>query len=991
MTFLTPVRLLLIYLVFAMMGLLALPYMRIDLLPGQMGKSLTVNYQTANTSPELNESRYTSMLENGLSQLTQIRHMESVSTESGGEVVIRFDAAADLKEKRFQMAMLIRQLYPKLTVGISYPTIANTTTVSKMESEAIRVYMINGPGDRSKLQKQFSPLLHKFFLAIKDIRELEIIGAPKQEISVTYNRSKCAAFHVTSTEIRQALSEQYRLTFPCMIRDDHGQKLFITIGENSPTLQSLSDAMVVNESGQAIKLAALAEISQHETLITDYYRINGQNALNVNLYPKPGSNALALSKKLDLAANEINKQLPPGYSLKLVYDKTAFLHAELQTNYKRSALAIGILLAFILVAYQSIRSTIVILSSLVVNICIGILLICLFQVNINLYTVGGVTLAFGLIIDNAIVNLDYYQRHRNLKILPAMLGANLCIITGLSIVYMLPDQESKDYNDFCAMIILSLCASLLVAVGFTPAVSSLLQNHKLNFSSHKIRRRMWRLYTIYQKCLQTLAPGKYAISAIFFVCLGIGCYLFQTHIGERSGIRNPDQTKLYLTCNLADGHTALQMNELFQPMEDYLKQQKGIDKFITYIQSGQYGGIEIFIKKDHVHGTYTAQLYDALVSRTNAIEGVKWQLWGLGKFHSTSNHQQAASYSVLLRGYHYQQLEDQAHRLRHHLQQNSRVVQVNVNAQYSMRDREMTSSSFSTNPANSRLVYNALHDYQAEIQPLLLVQNNGEYSPVYVRSGGWQERSQFEFLHDPATQDSMPFSLNQFGQLAREKVSNKIYKKDRQYLRVVSYNYQGDDQFGSQHQALAIRQFNVVMPAGFSASKYAFNFKEENKALPVWPLWLLVALNFVITCMVFENLKQPLLLISLIPLSFTGLLYVFALTDHFVDQGAYAAFLMLGCLAVNAGIFLINDYNHSSKRYFTDPYQRLARAFFARSRPIVLTIISCCCALLPFLFDGEDVIFWYSFSVGTLSGLLFSFLTLFIYLPLMLAPRYSKS
>jgi multidrug efflux pump subunit AcrB len=135
----------------------------------------------------------------------------------------------------------------------------------------------------------------------------------------------------------------------------------------------------------------------------------------------------------------------------------------------------------------------------------------------------------------------------------------------------------------------------------------------------------------------------------------------------------------------------------------------------------------------------------------------------------------------------------------------------------------------------------------------------------------------------------------------------------------------------------------------------------------------------------FENLKEPFFIISMIPLSFIGLFLTFAWGGFYFDQGGYAAFVMLGGLVTNAAIFIVNDFNNLRKKKPAALYNRLLiKAAANRARTIFLTTISACCGLIPFLIEGQNEVFWFSLAAGTIGGLLFSLCAVFVVLPVLL-------
>jgi len=136
---------------------------------------------------------------------------------------------------------------------------------------------------------------------------------------------------------------------------------------------------------------------------------------------------------------------------------------------------------------------------------------------------------------------------------------------------------------------------------------------------------------------------------------------------------------------------------------------------------------------------------------------------------------------------------------------------------------------------------------------------------------------------------------------------------------------------------------------------------------------LIVAIFFMCTIL-FENFRQPFLIIFLIPISFIGLFLIFSLFGFSFDQGGFAAFVMLGGLAVNAGIFILNDFNNRSGR---NENRRLLKSIAGKAIPILLTVLSTCFGLVPFLIEGQNEIFWFSLAIGTIGGLVFSMVGVF--------------
>ena len=121
----------------------------------------------------------------------------------------------------------------------------------------------------------------------------------------------------------------------------------------------------------------------------------------------------------------------------------------------------------------------------------------------------------------------------------------------------------------------------------------------------------------------------------------------------------------------------------------------------------------------------------------------------------------------------------------------------------------------------------------------------------------------------------------------------------------------------------------------------------------------------------------------MIPISFIGVFLTFYLLDINFDQGGYASFILLSGISVNSALYIINDFNNTKKAHPLLSIQKCYfKAFNSKITPIMLTIITTIVGLIPFVWEGQKEVFWFSFAAGSIGGLLFSITGIFLYLPL---------
>jgi multidrug efflux pump subunit AcrB len=197
---------------------------------------------------------------------------------------------------------------------------------------------------------------------------------------------------------------------------------------------------------------------------------------------------------------------------------------------------------------------------------------------------------------------------------------------------------------------------------------------------------------------------------------------------------------------------------------------------------------------------------------------------------------------------------------------------------------------------------------------------------------------------------------------------------------MVGFDYYGSSLFGNKYLDEVLARQKPLMPAGYKAEKISWSFSWAKAKRQYGLLLLLILGIYIIGTILFESFKQPLYIVLAIPISFIGLFLNFAVFEFYFDQGGYAAFILLGGLVVNSVFFILNDFNqvkNKSNRAFV-------KVLAAKIKPITLTILSTSLGLVPFLIGGDNEIFWFALTVGTIGGLLVSFIFVTFVLPILL-------
>jgi multidrug efflux pump subunit AcrB len=1025
---LSPFRIVILFFVLSILGLAVIWQLKVDLQPNYTLPKLVVTYALPQAPPEVVEMEATAPLENVFSQLSGLKKIESVSNYNQGYISLEFDKHTDIAFKKFELSTLIRQVYPQLNQRLSYPNIDQRDPKASQRNSSLLIYRIYAPLAPYQIRNTVNESIRKEITQISGVASAEISGADELQISISYQPEVLQAKGFFQQDIAQTLQSHFFRMYPGAYSNEAGQKIFIEVANLPEGMDTLEKLKLKNKNGDEYFLRDLAHIYIEESEPTRYFRINGKSAVSLSIMADEGLNRLVLANTLKEIVDKAAGKLPAGYEVRLEYDDTLYLKKELDKIYLRATLSVLILCIFIFLINRSGRYLLVLFSGIVVNVSLCLLAAYLFGIEIHLYSIAGLTISFGLMVDNAIVMIDHIHRKKNLHIFTALLAATGTTIAALSLVFFLPEQDQLNLNDFSFVVAIALALSLFVALFFTPAMYRLMYGeeyqHKkvITWSRWRVKVFQWYGRSIgfisnYRKSFITLLILMFGLPVFLLPTridgqewynktigadvyqenvrphvdkwLGGSLRLFVRYVFEKSTYRTPEQTRLYVNGSMTFGNTPAQMNFVMQSVENYLSQVEGIDQYITQVNSGQYASIQISFKPEYENGALPYMLKGRLIAKSLDWGGVEWSVYGVGRGFSNRTGEDIPNFRVIMKGYNYDELERQAEILADKLIQHRRIQKVNTNERLSWNEKssqELLLRVDAERLAQSGLSQTSLAGILSTHTPPLQASSNlsinNQLFPVYIKPVYGDRFSTYDVQQQTFQLDEQnSIRPGDFSELKLQRTSNAVHKENRQYIRHVGFDYYGSSKFGNEYLEEVLTEMRATMPLGYEAKKAGWDWSWSKVKRQYSLLAVLIVAVFFICAILFESLRQPFFIIITIPLSFIGLFLTFSWFDFYFDQGGYAAFVLLGGLAVNAAIFVLNDFNALKKRY--NHNRALLKAVWGKARPILLTILSTCFGLLPFVMEGQQEIFWFSLAVGTMGGLIFSLFAVFISLPVL--------
>lgn len=1052
------------------LGTLLVPQLSVKLNPSRKYPEVNISFNMWGQSARVIETEVTSKLEAMLRRINGVQDISSYSSNGHGSITVRLSEHVDPDMVRFEMSTVVRQTWTSLPPGVSYPSIYMSGTSEEANQPFIR-YTINAPISPIAIQEYVDNNIKTKLSELKGVDRVDVSGASRIIYKLKYDFVQLQNYNVSLDDIKKAIQLYLKKEFLGIgkINDEVSQDEWIRVAlipENRNQPFNPSVIQVKNSDGTIIYLDQLVETSLEEEEASSYFRINGLNSIYLSVTAEDAANQLSMSGQVQQLMKELEKSMPSDYELHLSYDAGEYIQAEMDKIYFRSGLTVLILLCFVLLIYRNLKYSFLIIFSLIANIGIAVIFYYLLKIELQMFSLAGLTISLTLIIDNAIIMSDQIIQRGNKKAFLAILTATVTTIGALVIIFFMDEGIRLNLLDFAWVIIINLVVSLFTALFLVPALIEKLNiekkkkvTGKINQNNHRnklarihrkmknkrslatfngvyekvicfmYRKRVWFVVILvltfglpvfllpdkiehktergYFTIIETTELGfwgnlynktfgapfyKETIKPVSDVALGGTMRLFAQKV--RTGSYSSGErieTSLNVAATLPNGSTRDQMNTLIQKMENYIKQYPEVRQFETRIENGQRASIRILFVKKHQRSSFPHTLRGRLISKALELGGGSWGVYGLGDGFNNEVKEQAGSSRIKLLGYSYDHLNTLALAMKDSLLQHRRIKEVTIDSKFSWFKSDYMEYVF--NLDKERLA-------QENILPVDLFHSLKPMFEKNIHAGDWINNSRIEPIqlfseqinkldiwnmeNYPGKVGARGYKLTDIATIEMAQVPQDIAKENQEYRLCLQYEYIGSYQQAWNVMDRTIKYFNQTAPLGYKAESESSRYWwEEGGTSQYWLLFLVIAIIFFTTSILFNSGKQPIVIIFIIPISFIGIFLTFYLFDLNFDQGGFAAFILLAGISVNANIYILNEYNNIRRaNTLITPIKAYIKAWNAKIRPILLTIISTVLGFIPFLIGEHKEAFWFPLAAGTIGGLVLSFIALFLFLPL---------
>jgi len=474
----------------------------VDLYPSTARPVLSIYTRFPGSGPADVEKNVTERLERALSTSVGLVNMTSNSQFESSFINLEFAYGTDMDKAANNAQLLVNRL------ANSLPDDVQTPTVRRFDMSAMPIMRLvvrgNYPPDQLRLfaEDEIQSNIEK----LEGVASAEVTGGTTQIVKVAVSLNRLAAFNLTLNDITNSLKGQSVLASGGNLRRGTREYQIMTQEElvsldqikrlvvktvnlaasGGASAGGAASAIAHANRSQAIRIEDVADVSLGYNENAARVNINGQSGVYIQVTSESGSNQVKVSDNVRSALGEINAELPQGITLEVLSDNTSMIRATLNQVYNNAwqggLLAMLILLIFL----RNIRGTIIIGLSVPISMLLTLMFMSVFGFTLNLLTMTGLIMGMGMTMDSSIVILENVHKYRErgakaaiaailgsremMRAIIASAATTLCVFIPLIIYKNDLKEMGQLFNDLIFTVVISLSASLLVAITLVPSL-----------------------------------------------------------------------------------------------------------------------------------------------------------------------------------------------------------------------------------------------------------------------------------------------------------------------------------------------------------------------------------------------------------------------------------------------------------------------------------------------------------------------------------------
>jgi hydrophobe/amphiphile efflux-1 (HAE1) family protein len=984
------------------LGLFSFAKLNIDQFPDIDFPYVTATTVLTGAGPEQIETEVTKIIEDAVNPIAGVDHIQSVSQEGVSIVIVQFKLEVDGRTAAQEVREKIAAVRANLPTDIKDPVIQRLDPAS----QPILTVTVAGERPEKDITTFTKNVIKKRLENVPGVGSVDLVGGAEREIQIEVDEARLRAFGLSVQDVIQSVGAANVEVPAGNLIQGPRQLLLRTMGKYT-NVDDFKKVIVATPGGKMVRLAEVANVIDGVKERVSLTRLDGKPAVGLNIQRQSGSNTVRVADALRKQIDRVVKDLPPDIRLMVARDNSVFIRDSV--NDVLFDIIYGGLLAIIVVYLFLANPRPTIISALALPTSIIASFIIMFALNftLNMMSLMALSLAVGLLIDDAIVVIENIYRHMHEGETPfeaakaatseiglAVMATTFTIVAVFVPVAFMPGIVGRFFYQFGMTISASVLVSLFVAFTLTPMLASRWlkkEDEELANQGNPLRRGLYWfnhsfevMSTNYQKAIawslrhrKTVIFGSLALFVFsFFLMRFLGVAFFP----------DSDQSEFNMTVNAAPGSSLEQTSAICSTIEQDLKRYPEVTTTLTTIGAGTDPVTKANIlaklvpKRERKKSVF--QLMAEVRREVSNLPGANISLRtssGIG------GNQKPVIMSV--RGEKMEVLQQVASRVEDIVRDTRGAVDVENSLETSkpevgIRIDRDKASDLGVNVGLIATTVRAMVDGYVATQ----YQEGEDQYDVRVRLRK-EDRTSFENVNDLTIKSTknMPgnqkllIPINAVAEVRQGSGPSKINRFDRQREIRIDANLSGA-QLGDVLQAIQRRTGALEVPPGYSVGVTGQGeMQAESFGNIFLSLALAVIFVYIVLAAQFESFKYPFAIMLALPMSLIGAIIGLMVFGSSLSVVSMIGIIMLMGLVTKNGILLV-DFANVLRDRGLERSQALIQAGATRLRPILMTTFAMIFGMAPLaLALGEGSEFRSPMGQAVIGGLITStLLTLFV-------------
>jgi len=968
-------------LIVLVLGFIALSRLPIDLMPDITFPTLNVSASYPNTAPEEMEQMIARPIEEAMSSVPGVEEIFSSSSQGSSTVRIMFGWGTDLDEASNDVRERLDRIIGRLPEDIERPTLR------KFDPAQFPILMLGALSELDPIQvrKIIDQQIAYRLERVPGVASIDVWGGLEREIQVNLFPDKVKALGLPLDVIISKIRQE-NIDVPAGTIEKGNYEIVVRIPGVYTSIDEIKETIVAVREGAAIRLRDIASVEDTFRRVTRVARINGIPGIRIVVYKQSGKNTVRIVEEILKEIRRLEEDYPQIQFIP-VRDSAKFIRSAIN-NVASSAMYGGLLAIFVLLFFlANVRSTLVIAASIPISIIATFSLIYFNGMTLNVMSLGGLALGVGMMVDSSIVVLENIFRMRqggiptiractegSREVTGAIIASTVTTLIVFLPMAFVRGASGIMFKQLALVVTFSLLCSLFVALTVVPMFSSRFlaaPDNPGKKAESKIAARaraaFARIERTYKKILHFALDHRGVVLGGAVILLVLSIFLMR-FIG-REYLPQTDEGEVDVTVEMEVGTRLQVMDQKLKEVTELIKRYvPEISILEERAGSGGWrgganqGSITVRLKPKSERNRSSAEIAADLSRKLSQIPGalIRVRVSGGMMMFGMRGGGGMERLQVEIRGYDLDVAQALAEQVKRVVENTRGVTDVRISRlegtpeQHFLVDRQKASEM--------KLSVNQVASF---IQTILMGTQASQY-----REGGREYRILVK-VKDPeklditdildltmTNSDGQAVSLKNVINVEPKRGPQRIERRDRERIITVSAELAGRD-LGSTIADVRRGLRAVPVPRDFTIS-FTGDYEEQQKAFRELMVSILLAifLVYMVMAMLYESLRDPLIVMFSVPLAVIGVVFILLITGTTFNVETYIGCIMLAGIVVNNAILLVDYTNLLRRRDKMELRAAIEEAGRRRLRPILMTASTTIIAMIPLalgLREGSEV------------------------------------